>query len=170
MPPGRLEAATEISDPGTGRRTGFTVPALPESNQLARRLTHSVLRVWARPVDGELTVLLLSELFTNALRHGVNPTSELAATISVDLVETESGLRVEVHDPDQGERVGVAVAHRTLDCESGHGLELVEALSAGWGCDRTKSGKCVYFDVSSLTRSPGGQGVPTVVSRLTSFR
>lgn len=129
------------------RHLSFAIPASPESVALARKMTEAVLRAWTSLVDDFTTTLLLSEVVTNALLHGVDQHSAATARIGVDLVETETGLHVEVHDPNQGEHDVVAVNHATAQSESGRGLELVAALAASWGCKHTPTGKLVYFDV-----------------------
>lgn len=131
------------------RHASFALPALPESVGLARRMTEVVLGSWTSPVDGFTTVLLLSEVFTNALLHGVHSESGVAARIGVDLIETESGLHVEVHDPNQGSDGDVAISHPNAQSESGRGLELVDQLAAAWGCKYTDAGKFVFFDLES---------------------
>ena len=137
------------------RHASFAIPASPESVRLARKMTEDVLDAWASPVDEYTTTLVLSEVFTNALLHGVDPRS--AVRIGVDLIETETGLHVEVHDPNQGKCDGVAVGHATVQSESGRGLELVEALTASWGCKHTSTGKFVYFDMLATAVEQGGR-------------
>jgi anti-sigma regulatory factor (Ser/Thr protein kinase) len=141
------------------RHASFALPALPESAGLVRKLTEVVLDGWTSPVDRFTATLLLSEVFTNALLHGVHPRSEGTARISVDLIETESGLHVEVHDPNQGSLGEVAISHANARSESGRGLELVDGLAAAWGCKYTGAGKFVFFDLERsedepLTQSP----------------
>ena len=150
------------------RHATFAIPASPGSAGLARKLTADVLDAWTSPVDDYNTTLLLSELFTNALEHGVDRCCAGAVRIGVDLVETETGLHVEVHDPNQGKRDGVAVIHATAQSESGRGLALVEALSASWGCKHTPTGKLVYFDMlaPAFERSAG---VPEGVCGLAAY-
>ena len=139
------------------RHISFAIPASPESAGLARKLTENVLHAWTSLVDDYTTALLLSEVFTNALLHGVDPRSGTAARIGIDLVETETGLHVEVHDPNQGKRGVVAVNHATMQSESGRGLELVAALSASWGYKQTPTGKLVYFDMVAPARERDGE-------------
>lgn len=136
------------------RHASFTIPASPESVRLARKMTEAVLEAWASPVDGFAAVLLLSEVFTNAVLHGVEACSGTAARIGVDLVETATGLHVEVHDPNDGKCDGVAINHPPAQSESGRGLELVEELAVAWGCKHTPTGKFVFFDVDGVDPEP----------------
>lgn len=138
------------------RRATFAIPASLESAGLARKMTEVVLHAWDSPVDDFTAVLLLSEVFTNAVLHGVETCSDTTASIGVDLVETVTGLHVEVHDPNEGKRYGVALEHPTAQSESGRGLELVEELSTAWGCKYTPTGKFVFFDVDGVAPRPSG--------------
>lgn len=133
----------------TPRHASFAVPASPESVRLARKMTELVVHTWTDPVeDFEYTLLLLlSEVFTNALRHGVDPSCGVRARIGVDLVETETGLHVEVHDPNRGKSTEVVLSHASAQSESGRGLELVDELASAWGCKYTDAGKFVFFDL-----------------------
>jgi anti-sigma regulatory factor (Ser/Thr protein kinase) len=137
------------------RHATFKVPAAPESAGLARKLTVAVLQSWVSGVDEDATLLMLTELFTNALVHGVDEQAGPSARISVEVLEISSGLHVEVHDPDQGgKQVAVTRATPQAMNEFGHGLELVEAMSADWGWKDTPGGKYVYFDVLSPDVDP----------------
>lgn len=135
---------------GAPRHVSFAIPAAAEYAGLARKMAEAVLHAWASPVDEFTTVLLLSEVFTNAILHGVaSPNCGSSARIRVDLLETSTGLHVEVHDPDDGKRGSVVINHAAVQAESGRGLELVDELSAAWGCKYTPAGKFVYFDVDT---------------------
>lgn len=131
---------------GVVRQAGFTLPAVPESAGLARRWTEVILDSWLIPVNGYVATLLLTEVFSNAVRHGVGADRQGVA-VGVELVIMSDGLRVKVHDPDEGEHHVVAVRCASATCESGRGLELVEQLSAGWGWEMTAEGKVVFFDL-----------------------
>ena len=134
--------------PAQLRHATFKVPAAAESAWLARKFTVAVLHSWMSRVDQDATLLMLSELFTNALAHGVDEQAGPSARISVEVLEISCGLHVEVHDPDQcGKQVAVTRATAWEMNEFGHGLELVEAMSAAWGWKDTPGGKYVYFDV-----------------------
>jgi anti-sigma regulatory factor (Ser/Thr protein kinase) len=129
------------------RRATFAIPAAPESVGLARKMTDAVLRNWACGVDLDMTILLVDEVFTNAVLHGVGLVPG-AARVSVELVASRQGLHVEVHDPNQGHGSVVAARRAGAHSETGRGLELVEALSACWGAKETPDGKYEYFDMA----------------------
>jgi anti-sigma regulatory factor (Ser/Thr protein kinase) len=113
--------------------------AVPE----ARGHVRETIRSWEVPIDPDAAILLTSELVTNAVRHAGGPAVTLVITCS------RGQLRVDVHDASP---CMPAVADAPADAESGRGLLLVAALSAGWGCYPTPAGKAVYF---TLEFQPG---------------
>jgi len=84
--------------------------------------------------------MIVTELVTNAIRHGPGGPVELA------LEAGGSGLRGEVADPGPG------IFHDDLERrrpteEGGRGLFLVDALSDSWGLSAGRSK--VWFEVTS---------------------
>lgn len=110
----------------------------------ARHLLARQLALWGVAED-DVAVLLVSELVTNALIHGVPPV-ELRAQ------RTPDGLRVEVRDnaPDQP-----VVRDTPLDVPGGQGLRLVEALASRWGWVAAGVGKAVWFEIDQPGRPAG---------------
>lgn len=131
----------------SARHVSFAVPATLESAGLARHMVTAVLHAWRATVDQDVTLLLVSEVFTNALLHGEPSELDVTARIGVEIVETLDGLHIEVHDPDQGDCHVAAVTRASVRDEVGRGLALVQALSTRWGQTDTQQGKYVYFDV-----------------------
>jgi anti-sigma regulatory factor (Ser/Thr protein kinase) len=148
------------------RHVTFAIPAAPESVGLARKMTDAVLRNWACGVDLDMAILLVDEVFTNAVLHGVGLLPG-AARVSVEMVASQQGLHVEVHDPNQGNSSVVAARRSGEHSETGRGLELVDALSACWGAKETPDGKYVYFDMAPCEPqdAPHRSGEGCVVSR-----
>ena len=107
----------------------------PESASMARGFTATVLERngWADAID--TATLLVSELVTNAVRHG-HPPCALTVTVADDHVE----LAVEDGDPTPPVR-------REPDptSEDGRGYLLVDALAAAWGVRRRAQGKAAWF-------------------------
>jgi serine/threonine-protein kinase RsbW len=104
-------------------------PTSPESVGGARHHLRGVLGRWGLEKVADAAELVVSELVTNVLQH---------ARSADRLVEiryqptAEGGLSIEVHDAD--ERFPVMREAATPDAESGRGLHLVDALTAGrWG-------------------------------------
>ncbi|MEU9265990.1 ATP-binding protein [Streptomyces sp. NPDC048251] len=109
------------------------LPAHRSSVSVARRAMSARLTAWRLP--GELcadTVLLVSELATNAVRH----TLGTRFLCGVGLV-THGRLRLEVHDHDRTGR-GLPRREPGPDDEGGRGLFLVEQLAETWGVDRSR--------------------------------
>jgi anti-sigma regulatory factor (Ser/Thr protein kinase) len=105
----------------------------------ARAQVRAAIRAWDAPVDGDVAVLLTSELVTNAIRH----TAAGAGTLGIR--QTRGQFRVDVHDTALSLPV---VADVPADAEAGRGLLLVASLSAEWGFYRTPAGKAVYFTLA----------------------
>lgn len=106
----------------------------------ARHLLLQHLEAWEVPdavVDSAEVVL--SELVTNAVRHGHIP----GRLIETRYERLADGVRIEVHDADDTEPERRAPSP---DDDSGRGLMLVDALTAGrWGVSaRVGVGKLVW--------------------------
>ena len=107
----------------------------PSHVGLARRLVTARLVDWQiNGETGEYAVLLVSELVTNAMRHGGAPI-RLVADI------TASGLRVEVYDGNSD--AFPAIRDIRPDAPGGRGLRLVDALADRWGTERGGRGRQV---------------------------
>jgi anti-sigma regulatory factor (Ser/Thr protein kinase) len=119
-----------------------TLPDGPEGASFARRATARAAELWR--LDRELTetaLLLVSELVTNAIRHGSPP-----VRLSLHL-DRPGPLRVEVTDSSPvGPIVGPAVE---ADQTGGRGLVIVQQLAARWGSyvSGTRLGKTVWFEL-----------------------
>ena len=117
-----------------------TLPDGPEGASFARRAMAHAAELWV--LDRELTetaLLLVSELATNAIRHGTPP-------VRLSLRLDRDRLRVEVTDsspalPELG--------HPGPDQISGRGLQIVQQLAAKWGATASprRLGKTVWFDL-----------------------
>ncbi|BEP13372.1 hypothetical protein acdb102_16830 [Acidothermaceae bacterium B102] len=112
------------------------LPATTEAPRLGREFVHFALCAAHHATVRDDAELLVSELVTNAVLHGLPP-----ITLRVDCDTLE--LIVEVSD----EAAGPALAPRdvTLEGESGRGLALVDILSDAWGVEPLDQGKVVWF-------------------------
>jgi serine/threonine-protein kinase RsbW len=103
------------------------------TRRLAKRLTVGVL---------EDVKLLLTELITNALRHGKLRADD---EIGVKAEVTDGTVRIEVHDPG---RNGQVAPRNPGAGGGGYGLFLVESLTNQWGVER-RNGTTVWAELSS---------------------
>jgi putative ATP-grasp target RiPP len=125
-------------------------PNTAKSVGLARRDLGARLAEWGLPELREPAQLVLSELFTNAVRHARAPRGR---DVGTRYERVPGGVRIEVHDAGDARPVRRAAA---VDAEAGRGLALVEALTgARWGVsDRTGVGKLVWAVVTHLPENP----------------
>ncbi|MER6047366.1 SpoIIE family protein phosphatase [Streptomyces sp. NPDC001793] len=117
----------------------------PRSVARARELARDQLTDWGLQALVDTTELLVSELVTNALRHGQG---EIRLRLLLDRT-----LVCEVWDADLAQ----PRRRRARDTdEGGRGLQLVGLLSEGWGSRRTPRGKTVWFELAL----PNGDAAP----------
>jgi hypothetical protein len=114
-----------------------SIPAGPDAPAHARWFLWSRVGRYHLPTEMETAVLLLSELVSNAVRHGEG-NEPIHIKISLDRAD----LRVVVRS--RGSRFD---PNEVLQDADGGGLRLVEALSAGWGARATPAGMEAWFAV-----------------------
>lgn len=85
--------------------------------------------------------LLLSEVVTNAVRHGSDGPDN---TVGVRLCRTEATLRVEIRDHGAGFAPSPRAPNHTLG--SGWGLHFVSEVASRWGVE-IDDGTLVWFEV-----------------------
>ncbi|HZG03417.1 MAG TPA: SpoIIE family protein phosphatase [Streptomyces sp.] len=115
----------------------WQLPAEPRSVARARDLACRQLAAWELDDLSDTAELLVSELVTNALRHGegdIRLRLLLDRTLVCEVWDTNlvQPRRRRARDTDEG----------------GRGLQLVDLLSAGWGSRRTPRGKIVWFELN----------------------
>lgn len=102
------------------------------SSRAARDFTAETLRSWGMAELTDDAIMIVSELVTNAIRHGVPAVDDLTDEHPVKLSLVRNGRFVVciVTDP-----CGRGPQPRTAEetCENGRGLHVVEALSRVWG-------------------------------------
>ncbi|MGK5637013.1 ATP-binding protein [Streptomyces sp. URMC 126] len=122
---------------------GFNFPALNASVAEARRRVLARLREWGIDETAcDDARLVVSELFTNAVRHTDSD------KVSCHLRVSEALVRIEVADHGRASTEPRARCSGT-DEESGRGLLLVGALSQAWGVrpDDAGRGRIVWADL-----------------------
>ncbi|WP_432105759.1 ATP-binding protein [Streptomyces sp. bgisy091] len=105
-----------------------------------REFVRAAAEEWGFGARVDDLLLCVSELATNALRHGVPPGRGYLVRLMLDSRE----LVVEVHDSGGGQP-----AVREPCGESGRGLLLVEALADRWGVGERDPGKVVWCAFSA---------------------
>ncbi|HEX5567436.1 MAG TPA: ATP-binding protein [Streptomyces sp.] len=130
-------APREAADPTVQE---VRLPNRAESASAARGLTRTVLLTrWGLSAAlAEDTVLLVSELVGNAVRHTG------AQSLWLRLLLRRGRIRVEVRDPSRG--LPCLLPVQELDV-SGRGLFLVDRLSDRWGVDLLPHGKTTWFEM-----------------------
>ena len=116
--------------------------AVPRSAAQARRALETLL--FDRGVNGEIkdfAVLVVSELVTNAIRHGREPIAFRAQVtdqlVRIEVSDSAASLGGDVNDPGPWST-------------SGRGLAIVEAVSREWGVDwHGDAGKTVWADLEA---------------------
>jgi len=105
----------------------------PRSVREARQFVGSHV---TRPDLRETGELLVSELTTNALRHGFGRFEVR--------VRAEPRVRVDVRD---GSTVMPAPMDLNANHDSGRGLQIVSRLATAWGAEEVGQGKVVWFEL-----------------------
>jgi len=137
--------------PVPGRAVSYRLSPEPVQVSRARDQARDALPGWGLGQHTELAVLIVSELVTNAIRHG-------QGQVEVRLSYARGYLRAEVHDHGTGRP---ARQHPAADRESGRGLELIDGLiepysgTRGVINDCDCRGKTVYVAVP-LAPDPKG--------------
>jgi anti-sigma regulatory factor (Ser/Thr protein kinase) len=83
----------------------------------------------------DAVVLMVSELVTNAVRHGSPP-------IAVMIHDARWGVQVSVVDDHPDRPV---VRPHSRDVTGGRGMQVIEALATAWGVRGRPIGKAVWF-------------------------
>lgn len=124
-------------------------PADPGSIAEARRFAAKAVA----PLHPELcdaVSLLVSELATNAIRHG-------ESTFAVEVEALADCVRVKVSDAGEG---WPTTADTVPTDTRGRGLRIVDAFADNWGVFSDKrAGKTVWFELSAGGGGAGGDGM-----------
>lgn len=122
--------------PPTTRRAWLDAPT---ASAMAREFTRNVLRSWGLMALAEDATIVVSELVTNALRHGCRSAGD-AALDGIELILCRRADLVACAVADSGTEPPLLMAPDPV-AETGRGLHVVEALSASWGWTRL-TGQC----------------------------
>src|SRR5215472_17830612 len=108
-------------------RSHLELAALPCSVPRARHHARRVLAGWGLDTLGEPAELVVSELVTNAVR--ACPAAGAHRELRLRLASDRARVLIEVQD---GSPQPPVPADATAEDDNGHGLYLVEAMSAAW--------------------------------------
>jgi anti-sigma regulatory factor (Ser/Thr protein kinase) len=125
------EAAGDLLVPGPSASATFVLPPTPASIHAARSFTAGALTGWGLAELIENMELVVSELATNALRHGLS-LAESQRDCPVHMSLVRHGPLVTSAFTDPGASVPVLRYPGPLDT-GGLGLHIVESLSLRWG-------------------------------------
>jgi hypothetical protein len=120
-------------------RIQASFPPVPASAGEARRLASETLGQWGLGGLEETTLLLVTELISNGVRHA-------QTTLTLVLAFDGSRLYVGVSDHHHSPPV---LAEGSLRAHHGWGLQLISALASDWGTRTSPDGKTVWFDLSA---------------------
>jgi len=142
-----MGATSQTADRGA---VELTLQPRPDCVGQSRRVVRELLQHGDRPDLVEPTLLLVSELVTNALLHAG---TEIELRAALD----GTGVRVEVGDgsPHLPSRRRYAATSGT-----GRGLLMLESLVDDWGITRHRRGKTVWFELSGDEHVATPVGLP----------
>jgi hypothetical protein len=111
---------------------------VPASAGQARQLVSHALNQWGLLAVEETTLLLVTELISNGVRH---------AKTTLTLVLAFDGSRLYVGVSDHNEQAPL-LAESSGTSHHGWGLRLITALASDWGTTMLPEGKTVWFDLA----------------------
>jgi PAS domain S-box-containing protein len=157
VPPG---AVGGVSPAGTDARRVQLLDGGPPSAAASRRVVRDTLAEHAMSTLQDSATLLVSELVTNALRHGGGPRELI---VDVD----PGGVTVSVSDSSPAPPLQRDQWATPVDVlpENGRGLLLVEALADDWGWLQEPAGKRVWFRLRSRPETRPGDRVGRALTR-----
>jgi len=129
---------------GPARCSVLVVPSLPQSAHIARDFIRTTLADRAARERIEDVAVTASELLSNALRYGRPSAGAEELQPALWLAYWDRWSCAVCGVTDESDEVPVAVEAEEL-AESGRGLQVVSALSDGWGWNpRADGGKVVW--------------------------
>jgi anti-sigma regulatory factor (Ser/Thr protein kinase) len=133
-------------------------PDLPLAAKAARDFSGRTLRGWGLPVLADDAAVIVSELVSNALRHGAGGRNGAAYDcIELILWRRPGQIICAVTDPGTGTPV---LAQPDPLAEAGRGLHVVQALCATWGWTRLGGGRKAVWAALPV---PGAEGAQSSV-------
>ncbi len=130
-------AASDLMD---GPLAACELAARPESAKAAREFTRNTLQQWGFGGQAGAAELVVSELVTNALCHGLLSAPRMLGEhpVGLRLLCTAPYMICMVTDPGPAGPVRVEAS---AGAERGRGLQVVEACSVQWGWEPIEGGR-----------------------------
>ncbi len=155
LAPDRAAAGWAAEDWAGPPRVATRTPGLDaRSVGAAREFSLATMRRWGVADRVDDIGIVVSELLTNALRHGVPDTAAAPRRWPLRLGLVQPGRYVLCAVADPGRRLPVPKEPDYL-AESGRGLHVIGALSDTWGCTTpTGAGKVVWAMFAVRLRPP----------------
>ena len=125
----------------------LSLPATEAAIAQARQAVEQLDALKAHPEARFVLRLLVSEVFTNAVKYGAR-----GAMVRLSLDVGDRTARAEVGDRGRG-FLADAVTMPDEDAESGRGLAFLDALAHRWGVERNGE-TCVWFELDLAKPSP----------------
>lgn len=124
----------------------LTIPGEPACLYAAREFVARTLGDGCACSD--TAVLLTSELVTNSVQH--SNSRRCGGTVTITVIAVPGGIRVEVIDEGSTTIPAASLSQpQGLDlAENGHGLRLVEILSARWSHYSDAAGTVTWFELT----------------------
>jgi Histidine kinase-like ATPase domain len=152
VPPPVKRDTMSMTSESSPRVRRLTLPGARGAVTRSRMFTADALLDWrwlpgadrCRQDAAQDVLLLVSELVTNACLHTSGPTE-------LTLSRTPDRLRIEVGD--RGRALPVPQPGRRPGRPGGHGMLIVDRLSARWGVERREHGKAVWVEVAAPVAS-----------------
>jgi anti-sigma regulatory factor (Ser/Thr protein kinase) len=129
---------------GVAVRESVTLAGRAERARAARAFVGEVLGPGHPCADA--AVLLVSEIFSNSIRH--SRSGAPGGTVTVAVISGDGTVRVEVTDRAGPGTPELRPAGR--DAEGGRGLRLVAGLAARWGWRRRGGRTVTWFEIQDL--------------------
>jgi hypothetical protein len=162
-------AAGEIGDPPSA---SCALGAEAESARQAREFTRVTLQDWGMTGRCDVAELVVSELVTNSLRHGLHSARWMPGEhpIGLTILRRDPYLICMVTDPGRARPVRI---ESYAGAEGGRGLHVVESCSVQWGWQPVAGDGKVVWALLQLTdlrgiHGPGEPGILRLLPAVTS--
>jgi anti-sigma regulatory factor (Ser/Thr protein kinase) len=133
------------------RRVSVSLPTDDTAPAKARRSARSVLDQWDLDHLRDTLLVVVSELVTNAVRHGRPP-------VRMSFRYVDDRLTVGVHDSQPP--TTASATDPGPEAESGRGLFIVSALGSITGSRDESNGKVIWVELDTCSQLPAGGQEP----------